>query len=510
MKTLLTPFRVGLLVLTAVAFLFVFLTFVKKGGMDEDESVDVYAYFNDASGLGRRSRVQIAGIGVGEIREIILEGNKAKVWLRIRSDVQVREDAALTKRSESIALGDYMLDLFPGTQGARLLKDGDQITRVYDAPGMQQVFDSLQKITGDIQEVTASLRRVLGGDKGTESLQSIVANLQNLSTSVDKTVRESGDKLNAILGNFQEFSEQVRGISRGQEEQIRAIISNINKITVQVQETLTSVQKILGSGEGDLRESVASIKENLNSLQQSLHNIEELTEQVKNGEGIAGKLLADERLGQKVSESVEELSSFSDRLTRLQTEVGIKSEYLVEQGTAKNTLSLRLIPRPDKYYLIEVVDDPRGSVSEEIVVTNPPGVGDPATQRRQIRTEALKFSAQFAKRYYWLTLRFGIIESTGGVGMDASFFDDLLTLKLDAFNFSVKELTYPRLRTSLRLQAFGHLFATAGVDDVLNPQTRDLTTNRLIAGRDYFVGGGIYFTDDDLKAIITTTGVPTP
>lgn len=505
-----TPFRVGLLVLSAAAFLFILLTFVRKGGMDEDESVDVYAYFNDASGLGRRSRVQIAGIGVGEIREIVLEGSRAKVWLRIRNDVEVREDAALTKKSESIALGDYQLDLFSGTKEARLLKDGDQITRVYDAPGMQQVFDSLQKITGDIQEVTASLRRVLGGDKGTESLESIVANLKNLSESVDRTVRDSGEKLNSILANFEAFSEDVRGISQGQESQIREIVNNINKITQQVQDVLATVQKVLGTGEGDLKEGVASIKETLGRLETSLRNIEDITGNIKEGEGVVGTLLMDERMGQKVSESIEELSGFSDRLTRLQAEVGIKSEYLVAQGTAKNTLQVRLIPRPDKYYLLEVVDDPRGSVSQETVQTNPPGTGQPTTQTRTVRTEGLKFSAQFAKRYYWLTLRFGIIESTGGVGADAHFFDDALSLKVDAFNFSVEELRYPRIRTSLRVQAFGHLFATAGMDDVLNGPTRDLATNRLLTGRDFFVGGGIFFTDDDLKAIITTTGVPSP
>lgn len=508
MKKLVTPFRVGLLVLSAAAFLFIFLSFVRKGGMDADESVDVYAYFNDASGLGKRSRVQIAGIGVGEIRQIVLEGNKAKVWLRIRNDVQVREDAALTKRSESIALGDYQLDLFPGTAGARLLKDGDQITRVYDAPGMQQVFDSLQKITGDIQEVTASLRRVLGGDKGTESLESIVANLKNLSESIDRTVGASGEKLNSILGNFEAFSEDVRGLSRGQDEQIRSIIANINRITEQVQDVLATVQKVLGSGQGDLKEGVASIKQTLGRLEKSLHNIEDLTDQVKNGEGVAGKLLADERLGQKVSESVEELSNFSDRLTRLQAEVGVRSEYYWEQGTAKNALEVRLIPRPDKYYLLEIVDDPRGTVHTETIQTNPPYEGSPATQVRTVRDNALKFTAEFAKRYYWLTLRFGIIENTGGGGIDVNLFNDALALKVDAFNFSVAELQYPRVRASLRVQAFGHLFATGGVDDIFNPQVRDLTTNRLIAGRDYFLGGGLYFTDDDLKAIITTTGVP--
>lgn len=510
MKKLVTPFRVGLLVLSALAFLFIFLTFVRKGGMDEDDSVDVYAYFADASGLGRRSRVQIAGIGVGEIKEIALEGNKAKVWLRIRSDVGVREDAALTKRSESIALGDYMLDLFPGTDQARLLVDGDQITRVYDEQGVQQVFESLQKITGDIQEVTSSLRRVLGGEQGAQSLEQIIGNLKNLSESIDRTVQESGEKVNAILANFESFSEDVRGISEGQDQQVREIVSNINTITLQVQDVLATVQKVLGSGEGELKSGVASIKETLNRLESSLRNLEEITNNVKNGEGVAGKLLADERLGQKVSESVEELSSFADRLTRLQTEVGVRSEYLVNQGTSKNALTVRLIPRPDKYYLLEVVDDPRGTVTTEIVQSNPPEVGSPVTQVRTLRTEGLKFSAQFAKRYYWLTVRFGIIESTGGVGADAHFFDDALSLKVDAFNFSAEELRYPRVRTSLRLQAFGHLYATAGVDDLFNPEVRDTTANRLIAGRDYFVGGGIFFTDEDLKAIITTTGVPSP
>jgi phospholipid/cholesterol/gamma-HCH transport system substrate-binding protein len=511
LRKIVTPFRVGLLVLAAAAFLFILLTFVRKGGMAADESVDVYAYFEDASGLGKRSRVQIAGIPVGEIREIGLEGNRAKVWLRIRDDVGLREDAALTKRSESIALGDFTLDLFPGTREARPLQDGDQIVRVYDEQGVQQVFESLQKITGDIQEVTSSLRRALGGDKGSESLEAIVANLKNLAENVDRTVGTSGQRLNSILANFHAFSEEVRGISEGQGDQVRQIVANINRITEQVQDVLTTVQKVLGSGEGELKEGVASLKQTLDRLEGSLRNLQEITDSVRQGEGVAGKLLTDKRLGQRVSESVEDLSAFADRLTRLQTEISVKSEYLYSQGSAKNTLTLRLIPRPDKYYLLEVVDDPRGTVEQEVIQMNPPDQGSPSTQIRTVRREGLKFSAQFAKRFYWLTLRFGVIESTGGAGADAHLFDDALTLKVDAFNFSVAELTYPRIRTTLRLQAFGHLFATVGVDDLLNGQAfRDPANNRLITGRDFFVGGGVYFTDEDLKSIISVTGVPGP
>ena len=119
MRKLFTPFRVGLLVLFAGGMLFVLLNFVKKGGMSRDESLTVYGMFKDASGLGRRSRVQIAGIPVGEISDIELVGNRAKVWLKIRRDIGIHADATLKKRSESL-LGDYMLDLYPGSDQVKL------------------------------------------------------------------------------------------------------------------------------------------------------------------------------------------------------------------------------------------------------------------------------------------------------------------------------------------------------------------------------------------------------
>jgi phospholipid/cholesterol/gamma-HCH transport system substrate-binding protein len=507
-KKLVTPFRVGLLVLVAGGFLFGFILFTRKGGLDKDEAIGVYAYFRDASGLGPKSRVQIAGIPVGEVEGVKLEGTRARVSLRIRRDVALHQDAALIKRSESL-LGDYLLDLNPGSEMSPSMEEGGEIRKVVDVQGMEAVFSSLSQITSDIQQVTAALRDVLGGDKGTGSLERIIASLVRVSESVDLTVRASAERLDAILRNFEGVSGDVRGITASNEESVRHIVRNIEVITHDTREVLATVQKIVGSGgEGDLRESVASLKQTMNRLDRSLANIEEITTKVNNGEGAVGALLADRRLGQKVSESVEDLSDFSSKLTGLQTEVGLQATYLVEQRASKNSLSLRLAPKPDKYYLLELVDDPRGTTETQYVQTNPPSSGDPVIQKQKITKEGFKFSAQFAKRYYFTTLRFGIIESTGGIGADFHFFQDHLTMKLDAFNFSVDELRYPRIRASLRAQAFDRLFVTAGLDDILNNPTRDTNTRRMLAGRDFFFGGGIYFTDDDLKAILPA--VPKP
>ncbi len=451
--------------------------------------------------------MQIAGIPVGDVSEIVLEGTRAKVRLRIRRDVGLREDASLTKRSESL-LGDYLLDLYPGSPNAELMPEGGQIKRVIDTQGMEAIFASLSQITGDIQQVTSSLREVLGGEQGAGSLKEIVTNLIQLSQTVETTVRESSGKLESILRNFEGVSSDVRGITRDQQESIRSIVENIDVITRDTRDVLATVKKIVGSGEGDLKEGVASLKQTLSRLDTTLQNLEEVTTKVKNGEGAVGTLLADERLGQKISESIEDLSDYATRLTSLQAEVAIRTDYLIAQGQAKNTLGVRLIPKPDKYYLLEVIDDPRGVIETQVVQSNPPGTGEPVTQVQRVTKDAFKFSAQFAKRYYFATLRFGIIESSGGVGADFNFLQDNLTVKLDAFDWAVSELRYPRVRAAVRVAFLNHLFVNGGVDDILNSQVRQVGTNRLLVGRDLFFGGGLFFTDEDLKALLSVA--PTP
>jgi phospholipid/cholesterol/gamma-HCH transport system substrate-binding protein len=511
LRKVLTPFRVGLLVLAAATFSAVFFTFARKGGLSQKDSLDVYAYFRDASGLSRKSRVQIAGISVGEITSIALEGGRAKVSLRVRRDVNLRQDAAITKRSESL-LGDYVLDLYAGSEAAPPMPDNGEIKRVIDTAGVEAIFTALGQITSDIQAVTASLRDVFGTERGAGSLQKIVDNLVKLSETFDATARSSAEKLDAILGNFRTVSGEIRTLTTGEEGSIREIVANIQVITRDIRDVAGTLRQTVGAppDAGVEGQQLASVRQIADRLDASLTNIENITRRINEGKGTVGELVSNERLGQKLSETAEDVSDYATKLTRLQLEVGLKSEYLFSQGASKLSLGVKLIPKPDKYYLLELVDDPRGVMSTETIQRNPPGADEPATQVVHTTKEQLKISAEFAKRYYFATFRFGIIESTGGLGVDLHFFHDALSIQTDAFDFSNFQLRFPRLRTAIRLQAFQHLFATAGIDDILNPQVRETVTNKLIAGRDVFMGAGVFFTDDDLKAIFSVAPASRP
>ncbi len=105
----------GLLVaVTGAAFLLAF-TFFRKGGYSERDTYQVFAYFDDITGLSWKSRVQIAGIQVGEVAAVTLAGTKARLDLRVRKDIDLRANACITKTFPSALLPDALLDATPGT-----------------------------------------------------------------------------------------------------------------------------------------------------------------------------------------------------------------------------------------------------------------------------------------------------------------------------------------------------------------------------------------------------------
>ncbi|HZY03139.1 MAG TPA: MlaD family protein, partial [Anaeromyxobacteraceae bacterium] len=107
---------VGILVAVAGTIFLVAYTFFRKGGLSERDSYTVHARFDDVTGITWKSRVQIAGIPIGEVAKVTLEGgDKARLELRIDKDVVLHADACLTKRYPSALLPDALLEASSGS-----------------------------------------------------------------------------------------------------------------------------------------------------------------------------------------------------------------------------------------------------------------------------------------------------------------------------------------------------------------------------------------------------------
>ena len=154
---------------------------------------------------------------------------------------------------------------------------------------------------------------------------------------------------------------------------------------------------------------------------------------------------------------------------------------------------MRIQPREDKYYLLQVVDDPGGKETITDTIRTIDGVT--ITEKKVELENELKFSAQIAKRFYDLTFRGGIIESTGGFALDYHLFSDKLALSFEAYDFSFDRNPHLTFRTFYT--PFRHLYLTAGMDDFISD----------FGNESFFVGAGLSFSDEDIKTLITNVTV---
>ena len=522
------PLLVGLVCAAGAGVFVVLFGTVQQSLIPEGTGYRVHADFDDVSGLASHSRVTISGIPVGTIDGIELislpaGATKARVTIRLgdgivlhggdpQFDGTARNGATITRRTATM-LGDYYLEIAPGVGGAQLV-DGDAIPNVVGESGIMalatklekvtEIFPKLQKIADDVQVVTASLSAVVGGPGGTARLEKIAGDAAHAADDiaamtaevrgfVDRTVSGEHGRIEHILGNVDRVSSDVARFTGSSRDALERTVRNIEAISEELRTALvTSPEDETAGVQGTLSRLQAS----LDSLQAATKHLDSIAEKIDSGKGTIGRLVNDDTIATKTEEIVTNVGGLVKSVTGLETQVGARVEFNIIGRSFKEYVSLRFKPNIDKYYLLEVAFDPRGKTStlDRYTLTNDPT--KPAHLAEQVTetTSALKFTSEFALRWDFFTTRFGLIESTGGLGMDFEFFTDSLKFAVDLFDFTADR--YPRLRMTALWAFVDNFYISGGVDDVINDS------------RDYYVGAGFRFTDDDLKALLVVSPKP--
>lgn len=473
-------------VVTVGAGLFIYRYVTKSG--DGDGGYVVFTRMKDASGIAKMSQVRIAGIPVGRVKSIKLEHDIARIDISMNKDVPLYDDAAAAKVASSL-LGEFQLKLAPGTEGRRKLADGDEIRVVSEAQTTDDLMRQMSDIAKDVKEVTQALAASVGTEQGKQDIQATLRNLAQVTEALNQTVRENREAIHEIVNNTREISTRSG-------PEIQAILENVRETTRDVREMVA--KDTTGGGDaGEVRKIVERVDKASQSLESALKNVDDVSARVNRGEGTIGRLTKDEKLINEVEGAVENVGDFLGGISRLQTIVSLRTDYQFLASTVKSYVEIRLQPKEDKYYLLEIVNDPKGLTRFEqtdVDTTNP---NDPPHYRevRTVTTNSLRFSLQFAQSFGPFTGRFGIKESTGGLGLDTSLFDGRFELRQDLYGFG--EVVLPRWRISLGYEFINRLWLLGGVEDILSNSRRD-----------YFVGGMLRFNDEDLKTILPFAKTP--
>ncbi|MBK6515206.1 MAG: MCE family protein [Polyangiaceae bacterium] len=443
----------------------------------------VYAYLPDMTGVAPQSRVMISGIQVGVVDRIWLDQGRARVDIKMMPGVKLYDNAAIGKRATSL-IGEYYVVLIPGTPDQRQLEDGDEIKNLLEEPSIQSLQGQIAEILKDVKAVTNSLKNTVGSDKGQDNIDKILKNLAETTEQLNATVKENREAVKGTLAN-------VNAITGDAKPQISKILENIKAVTDDVRGFTGKGDPAAGGAPGEIRKTLERIDRASASLESTLGHADNIAARIDRGEGTVGRLTKDETLINEVETVVQDVGDLVGGIGRVQTVVGLRTDYNFLANTVKSYVELRLQPSVDKYYMIQLVNDPRGKTSIEQTTVDTTNPNDPPSYRetRVTTTNDFRISFQFAKRLGPFTGRFGILESTGGIGLDLHLIDDRFELRQDLFGFG--EQLAPRWRITLGYEFLSMLWLLGGVDDII-------TNDR----RDYFVGLQLRFNDEDLKTIL--------
>jgi phospholipid/cholesterol/gamma-HCH transport system substrate-binding protein len=490
---------VGALTLVVLVASYLLFQYVNKRG--NNDGIRVYALFRNALGVYEKTRVLSAGLRIGQVEDRVLdqESGKAKVFLRIDKNVALYENAAAGKKSASL-LGEYYLDIDPGTPfimkdgkkvEARRLKDGDQIKYVTEPAEMNEILDSVNASLPVLKDILEDVRGLTRNQ------------IKDIANNTNQMIERNSVIVERLLGRMDEIAATVQGVTRSEADDVRTALRNVRDITEGLKGLVGTTQgQVSGAGE-DLRSSLQKLQRSVDSLDKSLNHVEKITGKMAEGEGTVGHLLTDDTVARNLDSITDDASSFVHGITRLQTVVGLRAEYNYLSSTVKTYLAISLMPRPDKFYLIEIVDDPRGYRKKETVQGTDSRVpGQMYSTTTITTTEQLRLTFQLGKRLGPFVGRFGVKESTGGIGADLYLFDDRLAITTDLFDMRSNQ--YPRFTARGYVSLYKrYLYVVGGVDDVFNYVRTQGTAGGFF---DWFLGVQLSFNDEDLKSLLLFGG----
>ncbi|MEM1201649.1 MAG: MlaD family protein [Acidobacteriota bacterium] len=479
--------KVGLFVSLCLAVLGFLIFRVEDWNPLGGESQSLEVVFDSVAGLNDKAPVRVAGVRVGQVDGIGLEGRRARVRLRLEQPVQLTEGTFATLANAGI-LGDKYVELVPGPSSAPALPAGtllegetpvsfDEALERFDSLGQ-----SLQELSGDVSS---------RGDLGS-SIRRLLDNLEATSADIRSLVAANRGQVDSTVANFERFSG--------------TLADQLPELADQMSRMLDVVEAVIAENRGDLDQSLGNVRELTDNLKVSVDNLNDISGQIRSGEGTLGKLVYDDSAHDglvstlsKVEEGVGSLSETLDRVTKLELELGLEAAYFTDlpddDDSGGAAFQLQLQNHPNRFYRLGIADYPPGRLRTEtrtLITTLPDGRVETTTiEERREDDGDFGINAQLGYRWGDFDLRAGLIESNAGVGVDYHALGRRLIVSLEAYDFSREDDLEPHLRLTGRWHLNPNVYLLGGYDDFLTDDTDSI-----------LFGAGIRWRDDDLKYLL--------
>ena len=249
------------------------------------------------------------------------------------------------------------------------MRPGEQISRTERQADIDKLLNQLGMIADDVRGVTSSLNRVLAGQAGEEAITSILTNTKDLTRNLNNVIVSNEEALRAALENTRQLTGNLNRVVTQNDEKVGQVMDTLKSASREMEKTFAALSEITGGinrGEGTLGQLVKD-KATAEKLNKTLASLEEVTQKINEGRGSIGKLVNDDETVRNLNEGLTGLNRYVNKAEQFRTFLSYRGEYLFDKSDAKSYLDLRIQPKEDKFYILGIVSDPRGSGSPRTI-----------------------------------------------------------------------------------------------------------------------------------------------
>jgi phospholipid/cholesterol/gamma-HCH transport system substrate-binding protein len=470
--------KVGLFATVCLIILAVLIWKIEDINPFAKKARTVDAVFDSVAGLDDKATVRVAGVRVGRVEAVGLEGRRARVTLLLEQPVTLTE-GSYARIANLGLLGEKYIELIPGPMDARPLPPG-VVLPGKTPPTIDEAIAKINDIGTSIQQVTGSIS---GANLG-ESLNKLITEFELTSREVRLVVAENRANVAATLANANQASA--------------TLARELPRLAEQMDRTLRQIEALVADNKGNVSGSLATIREVTDRLQTSVDNFNQISGKIARGEGTVGKLVNDEKAYDEVLSTldsiqggVQSLSGTLGAINKFKIDLDMQGYYLPDQDGSQTNFLVDIDPQDnERLYRAGLASPPGGKRKEKtqtVTVTNPDGTTEVTTINTITNERTYAATGLFGYRAPRdVRLFAGLIENSGGAEVEVPVFNDRFLVSFEAFDFNRPQDLSPHLRLTGRWRFHPNLYLVGGYDDFLENDS-------------FFLGGGIRWNDENIK-----------
>jgi len=306
--------RIGIFFVVGLVLVFVAIELTLGLGLFT-RRYSLYATFHDVQGLDTGADVRVAGIKAGRVENLRIEHGTVVVKMAIDSRFEVKKDSVARLDFRALS-GDRFIALSLGTPTAKRAEPGDTLEGETPA-GFADVVDKLSVVAESVTNLTDNLNRnaerLLSNlaDLVEENRGAIGTTAQNLASITGKLDRGTGTL--GLLLNDPALYDRVTDTMG----EVRRSVGDLGVVAHNLAEGRSTLGKLASQDDG----LYAEVRETVSNLNATTRNAEEITDNLRAGQGTAGKALTDDslyteaqdtlRTVNRATQSVEDQSAIS-------------------------------------------------------------------------------------------------------------------------------------------------------------------------------------------------------